>query len=152
MKRAIIAGAAALLAMGQAFAADKPKADPPGPTGLDTKEASIPFLDQRSSILDWQANGTAGMWIEDAHKQWYYAEMFAPCSGLDFAVGVVFRNKILNRLDRDSQVIVPDEHMGPCTFRSLKKSDPPPVKHKGKKKDANAAAPDAATTDAKPTN
>ncbi len=93
MKRAIIAGVATLMAMSQAFAADKPKADPPGPTGLDTKEATIPFLDQHSSILDWQANGTTGLWIEDAHKQWYYAEMFAPCIGLDFAVGVGFRNK-----------------------------------------------------------
>jgi hypothetical protein len=139
MKRAIIAGAVTLLAMSQAFAADKPKADPPGPTGLDTKEATIPFLDQRSSILDWKANGTTGIWIEDAHKQWYYAEMFAPCIGLDFAVGVGFRNRVLNRLDRDSDIIVPDSHMGPCKLKSLKKSDPPPGR-----KPKDAAAADAA--------
>ncbi len=108
MKRAIIAGVATLLAVSQAFAADKPK---PGPTGLDTKEATIPFLDQKSSILDWKANGTTGLWIEDALKQWYYAETFAPCPGLDFAVAIGFRNKILNRLDRDSEIIVPDSHM-----------------------------------------
>ena len=47
----------------------------------------------------------------------------------------------VGRLDRDSEITVPDSHMGPCTFKSLKKSDPPPSRKKKHKDEAAADAP-----------
>lgn len=128
MKRALIVGLAAMAAMGQAWASDAKKDS--GPTGLDSKEAVIPFLNQRV-VNSWQADGQTGLWIQDSSKQWYYAKLFAPCDGLDFTAQVGFRNRALNQLNRDSEVVLGNGTR--CAFQSLRKSDAPPgsgKKHK----------------------
>lgn len=131
MKRAMILGLAAMATLTQAWANDASKK--PEPTGLGDKEAVIPFLNQRDAILNWQANGQEGLWIQDGHKQWFYATVFTPCSGLEFAVQLGFKSRVMNRLDRDSEIIVPDN--GHCRLTSLKTSGPPP---KGKRHGADA--------------
>jgi len=133
MKRAIIVGLAALAT--QAWASDKGKED--SVVGLDTKEATIPFLDQHDAVRTWQANGDAGVWLQDGHKQWYYAKTFAPCQGLPFAVRLGFKNRTLNQLSRDSEIIVPNEQN--CPLISLRKSAPPPGKERDQAAKAKAA-------------
>ena len=108
-----------------AMAADEKPAKPA------VEQASIPFLSLRQSIREWQADDDKGIWIQDARKQWYYAELLAPCQGLNFAVGVGFEARTNNTLDRFGSVIVPRE--GRCPIMSLVKSDAPPDPKKNRK-------------------
>ncbi len=123
MRRALIVGVAAMVAMTQAWAGDDKASKDEGPTGLDTKEATIPFLNQ-NAIQSWRADGTTGLWIQDARKQWYYAKLFAPCDGLEFTVQLGFRNRALNQLNRDSEAVMSNGSR--CAFQSLRKADAPP--------------------------
>ena len=110
-----------------------------GETGLDRPEASIPFADQRTSIRDWQADGTQGIWVQDARRNWYYGTFHAVCFGLDFATVIGFRTGATGRLDRFSSIEVPDQ--GRCTLRSFTTSEAPP--EKGEQDDDDAASRDA---------
>jgi hypothetical protein len=111
-----------------AMAADEKPAKPAA------EQASIPFLSQRQSVREWQADGDKGIWIQDARKQWYYAELQAPCQGLDFAMSVGFEARTSNTLDRFGYVIVPREAR--CQIMSMVKSDAPPDSKKSRKTDA----------------
>jgi hypothetical protein len=121
MKRTLIVGLAAMAAMTQAWADDSKQDE--GPTGLDSKEAVIPFLNQRA-VQSWQADGQTGLWIQDTGKQWYYAKLFAPCDGLEFTAQVGFRTRALNQLNRDSELVMSNGKR--CAFQSLRKADAPP--------------------------
>ena len=135
MKRTIILGLAALATLTQAWAGDKPKAD--DVVGLDSKEASIPFVNQRDAVRTWRADSDQGLWIQDSRNQWYYAKTVTPCTGLPFAVELGFKNRSLNQLNRDSEIIVPNEAR--CPLISLRKSGPPPGKERDKAEKAKAA-------------
>lgn len=129
MKRPVLLAAVMSLAMGAtALSAGE------GKVNLGA-EASIPFVNSSSAVRDWQADGVDGLWVQDAHKQWYYATLIGPCHGLDFALRVGFENRALDTLDRFSTVVVPGE--GRCAIQSFKKSEAPP-KRKGKGKEAQA--------------
>ena len=131
MKRALtIVGIAALTVLAQACASEAAKDTKA--SDLAKPQATIPFINMRASIQDWQADGQKGIWFQDAHKQWYYGEMFAPCIGLNFAMTIGIKNTTLNQLDRYSHIVVPNEHMGDCLLKSLVKSDPPPESGKHK--------------------
>lgn len=103
--------------IGAAAAADKAPDTAP--------QASIPFVDL-GSIYDWKADKRQGLWIQDVHKQWYYARTLAPCLGLDFAVSIAFDTRPGGTFDRFSSIIVPDQ--GHCQLVSLTRSEPPPKK------------------------
>jgi hypothetical protein len=91
---------------------------------LKAPEASIPFVNLSSSIRDWEADGTGGLWVQDGHRDWYYAKLMGPCIGLDFAMRVGFDVRGIDRLDRFATVVVP-EH-GRCSIASFTKSEGPP--------------------------
>jgi hypothetical protein len=122
MKWASTVGLVALAALSQAWAVDA--AQESGPTGLSKDEASIPFVNLDSTIRTWQADGQNGVWIQDAHKQWYYAKTFGYCEGLEFSVRLGIQTGTLNMLDRYSYIVVPG--YGRCALKSLVKSDAPP--------------------------
>jgi hypothetical protein len=116
----LTAGVAVLALAGTALhAADKDAA-----AELKAPQASIPFASQGASIRDWQANGRDGLWVQDAHKQWYYAELVTPCLGLDFAVRVGFETRGTDTLDRFGSVVVPGHER--CAIKSFTKSEAPP--------------------------
>lgn len=108
-------------------------------TGLGTEEASIPFARMDSSIHDWQADGQYGLWVQDVHRDWYYATTLGPCYGLDWAVAIGIEPRG-SQLDKFGMIVVPRERSR-CQLTSFKRSDPPPPK--GKKKE-EAAAPASA--------
>lgn len=114
-----IAGLVVLAFAGTAlYAADEPAVE------LKRQQASIPFANLGSSIRDWQADGRDGLWVQDARKQWYYAELLAPCHGLDFATHVGFETRGSDTLDRFGTVVVPGHDR--CAIRSFVKSEAPP--------------------------
>jgi hypothetical protein len=106
--------------VGSAAAEESPSASP---------EASIPFVGM-GSINDWRADRRQGLWIQDVHRQWYYAKVMEPCNGLDFAQTIGFDAHPGGTLDRFSSVLVP--HEGRCQIESLVRSSPPPKKVKPK--------------------
>ncbi len=107
--------------LGTALAAETPRAASP--------EVSIPFVGM-GSINDWRADRRQGLWIQDTHRQWYYAKVMEPCNGLDFAQTIGFDAHPGGTLDRFSSVLVP--HEGKCQLTSLVRSEPPPKKVKPK--------------------
>jgi hypothetical protein len=125
MKWAGTASLIALAALGQAWAGESPKDSGPG---LKKEEARIPFINLKSSVLGWQADGEKGLWIQDQRKQWYYATTYGRCEGLEFAGELGFKLGTLNTLDRFSEIIVPNYRS--CAISSLVKSEEPP---KGKR-------------------
>lgn len=128
MKWASTVSLIALAALGQAWAGDPPKDSEPA--ALKKEEARIPFIDLRSSILSWQADGEKGLWIQDQRKQWYYATTYGRCEGLEFTAELGFKVGTMNTLDRFSEIIVPN--YGRCAIKSLVKSEAPP---KGKRRE-----------------
>ncbi len=92
---------------------------------LQREEAHIPFVNQRSAIHSFQADGREGLWVEDARHEWYYAKFYSPCFGVDYAITLGFDTGTSDRLDRYSTVIVPRDRER-CPIQSFTKSDPPP--------------------------
>ena len=83
---------------------------------------------QYGGIRDWKADGTRGLWIQDQHRNWYYAKLMGPCFGLDFATSIGFDARPMGTFDRFGSIVVPRE--GRCTVRSIVTSEPPPRKQK----------------------
>ena len=111
----------AALASGAALAEEGASAS------TDAPQASIPFV-QYGGIRNWKADSDKGLWIQDSHRNWYYAKLMAPCFGLRFATSIGFDTQPMGTFDRFSSVIVPRE--GRCTVQSLVESDGPPRKVK----------------------
>jgi hypothetical protein len=120
--------AAALLPL-SAAAANEP-ADAPRAIGV---EASIVFPSD-SSIRNWQADQTRGIWIQDRRKNWYYGSFAGFCRDVDFAQAIGVETRGAGRLDRFSTILVRGER---CPLTSFVTSDGPPAR---KKKAADTAA------------
>jgi hypothetical protein len=103
-------GAILLAAAGGVFAATAPP------------ETAIPFANH-GGIRDWQADRDKGLWVQDAHRRWYYAKLMGPCFGLNFAQSIGFDTHPMGRFDKFSAIVVPGS--GRCTVQSLTASDPP---------------------------
>jgi len=116
-------------------------------TGLSTEEASIPFARMDNSIYDWQADGQDGLWVQDIHRDWFYAKLLGPCYGLDWAVGIGFQPRG-NQLDKFSSITVVRER-SICQFTSFVRSDPPPSSSKKKKASGTAEESPATPPDTK---
>lgn len=84
--------------------------------------ASIPFAN-RGGIRDWAADRDRGLWVQDVHRNWYYAKLMGPCIGLNFAHAVGFDTGPMGTLDRFSAIVVPGT--GRCVVQSFTPSDGP---------------------------
>ena len=93
------------------------------PLGVD---ARIPFANS-TGIRNYQADGDNALWIEGQRGEWYRAELFGPCIGLDHAMKVGFVTRGTSTLDRFGQVLVDGSK---CQIASLVTSAPPPAKAK----------------------
>jgi len=93
-------------------------------------EASIPFANH-GGIRDWEADKDQGLWVQDVHRQWYYAKLMGPCIGLNFAQRIGFDTHPLGRFDKFSSIVVPGT--GRCTVQSFTASaGPGALKEEGK--------------------
>ena len=121
---AALAGGAMLLAGPLAAATPAPAAAPDArPLGVD---ARIPFANS-TGIRNFQADGDNALWIEGQRGEWYRAELFGPCIGLDHSMKVGFITRGTHTLDRFGQVLVDGSK---CQISSLVTSAPPPAKAK----------------------
>ncbi len=87
-------------------------------------EAEIHFPNS-GGIYSWHADDDNALWIQSRDRQWYYAKLLGPCSGLPFATGIGFVADPSSSLDRFGAIVVDKQK---CPIRSLVKSDPPPKK------------------------
>jgi hypothetical protein len=85
-------------------------------------EPSIPFANH-GGIRDWAADHDRGLWVQDVHRQWYYAKLMGPCIGLPFAQTIGFDTHPLGRFDKYSAIVVPGS--GRCTVQSFTLSGGP---------------------------
>jgi len=86
-------------------------------SGNDHRPVTIPFADM-GGIQDWRPIGTEGLLIEGHNHQWYKAEFFGPCIGLDYSLAVGFVTDPSGHVDRFSSIIVDGQR---CWFKSLEK-------------------------------
>ena len=86
--------------------------------------ASIPFANLHG-IYDWSPDGTQGVYIQSIDRQWYHAQLFAPCLDLPFAQRIGFVTEPgSGAFDRFSSILV---HGMECPVKSLTRSAPPPA-------------------------
>ncbi|HEY8509983.1 MAG TPA: DUF6491 family protein [Steroidobacteraceae bacterium] len=86
------------------------------------KEASIPFANH-GGIRDWAADDDRGLWLQDVHRNWYYARLMGPCVGLRFTETLGFDTGPLGRFDKFSAIVVPGGHR--CVVQSFTPSEGP---------------------------
>jgi len=87
-------------------------------------QASIPFANH-GGIYDWRANGTHGIWVQAANRDWYYGTFMNSCIGLDRAINIGFVTEPTGDFDRWSSIIVPHEFIR-CHLSSFERSGEPP--------------------------
>lgn len=90
------------------------------------KEVSIPFANH-GGVDDWRAVDDHTLLIKGLGKQWYKAELFAPCIDMKFVDRIGFLVEPDGSLSRWSGVVVRNQV---CRFKSLTKTTPPMPKKK----------------------
>jgi len=120
---AVTAGAVLLAAAGGALAAE-------GSAG--TRQPSIAFANH-GGIRDWRADRDQGLWVQDIHRQWYYAKFMGTCTGLNFAQSIAFDTHPFGRFDQFSSIFVPGAGGGRCAVQTLTLSGAPPSGKDAKK-------------------
>lgn len=125
--------AAAVLPLSVAAAAE-----PTGEPRALGVESSIVFPSE-SSIRNWQADGSRGIWIQDRRRNWYYGTFAGFCRDADFAQAIGVETRGAGRLDRFAAIIVRGER---CPLSSFVTSAPPPSK-RDRSKDIMGEKPDA---------
>jgi len=119
---AVLAAGATLVGGSAALANPAPAERPLG------VEASIPFADT-TGVRNFRPDGDRALWIEGSSRQWYRAELFGPCIGLDHALRIGFVTHGTGVLDKFGKVVVDGSR---CQITSLVTSAPPPAKKKAK--------------------
>lgn len=107
-----------MLVAATAVQAQEPTAKP--------EQAEIPFAGM-GGIEDWREDGNRALYIEGRNRQWYHAELFGPCTGLNFANSIGFVIEPMDTFDRFSAVVVDGQV---CRLKSLVKSEKPAAKKK----------------------
>lgn len=133
MKNLALSLAVLLLPLSAAAVANQP-AKEPRELGV---ESSIVFPSD-SSIRNWQADQSRGIWIQDRQKNWYYGSFAGFCRDVDFAQAIGVETRGAGRLDKFASIIVRGER---CPLVSFVTSDGPPSKtQKAAEKTAEATA------------
>ncbi len=109
-------------------------------------ETRIPFPGD-STILSYEADEDAGIWLEDRRHRWYYVKLIAPCTGLSFSNNIGFSTNGLSRFDRFSTIIVEGRR---CKVQSVVTAEMPLPRNERLRLKAEAKARDRAPT--APTN
>ena len=107
--------------------------------GVETSIA----LASRGMILNFEADGEDGVWLEDTRHRWYYAKFTGGCQGLTYAMGIGYDTRGSNRLDRSGAIVVEGQQ---CLIETFVTADKPlPKKERLKLRKAQTAAAKAAS-------
>ncbi len=86
------------------------------------------------AINNFEADSDRGIWLEDRNRRWYYAELFGPCHGLNFAQAIGFDTRDSASFDKFSSIIVDGQDCKLATLVTAEK----PLSRKERKKLAKA--------------
>lgn len=86
------------------------------------EQASIPFA-TTSGIEGWRAIDDDTLYIRGRFDEWYKADLFGPCFGLEFDPTIGFVVRYGSSFDRSSSILVEGRE---CRLSSLVKVDGPP--------------------------
>ncbi|HEY1607429.1 MAG TPA: DUF6491 family protein [Allosphingosinicella sp.] len=92
------------------------------------EEVSIPFA-HFGGIYNFDAPSDDLVYLQDRGRNWYRAQLYGQCWGLQDAIGIGIDTRGSANFDRTSLLIV--DHRS-CPIESLTRSGPPPGKHHGK--------------------
>lgn len=112
MKHAILVLACAATAV-PAIAAPAPPA---------AEQARIPFP-RYGGVRNFRTVGDGVVYLQDARRAWYRAELAGPCQGLRWARRIGLDTRFGTMLERGSTLIIDGDR---CTVTSLVRSDAPP--------------------------
>ena len=101
-------------------------------------EASIAFANH-GGVRDWRADGRDVVYFQDAHRQWYKAELFAPSPDLPYTLFIGLDTGGMDRLDRWSNLYISGQRYPLKSFVKID-GQPPKKAQKGKKPEAEAKA------------
>ncbi len=101
----------------------------PTPGPRSGEEARIPFVNF-GGIRNFHADGTRGVFLQDRRRNWYYADLFGPCTDLPFAIGIGVKTWGMDTLDRSGTILVGRDQ---CRIANLVHSGPPPKKARRKR-------------------
>jgi hypothetical protein len=90
-------------------------------------QASIPFVNHRRAIRDFEAPADDLLYLQDRQGRWYRAELAGACFDLRFAHAIGYDTRGRMTLDQGSHILVGRER---CTIASLTRSEGPPRKAK----------------------
>ncbi len=113
----------ALAADGGAEVALKARRPPSTHRSAGPATRSIPFADH-GGIFDWHADGTRGIWVQGANRNWFYGTFMSACTGLDRTDAVGFVTNPSGDLDHWSYVVI--RGTVPCHFANFTTSEAPP--------------------------
>jgi hypothetical protein len=77
-----------------------------------------------ADMLNWLADGQAGLWIQAGNSRWFYARLASLCPGLESTNWLVFETGASNRIDQTSSISVSGQ--GRCKVKALVPSNGPP--------------------------
>jgi len=118
MKQKLALSLAALLLPLSAAAATEPKE-----VRAIGVEASIAFP-AYGTVRNFEADGDDGIWIEDQHRDWYYATLTGYCPDLDFAEAIGIDTRGTSRLDKFGAIIVKGQRCAITSFVTAEKPLP----------------------------
>ncbi len=101
-------------------------------------EAYIAFANH-GGVRDWRADGRDVIYFQDAHRQWYKAELFATSPDLPYTLFIGLDTGAMGRLDRWSSVYISGQRYPLKSFVKID-GQPPKKAKKGKKPEAEATA------------
>jgi hypothetical protein len=90
------------------------------------ENVSIPFADS-GGIDEWHAVDDKTVYLRSRTRQWYKAELFAPCNGLGFATAIGYVPEPTGSFDKNSSIVVDGQR---CKLMTLQKSEKPEPKKK----------------------
>jgi hypothetical protein len=117
-----------MLALLAVLSAPALAAAPPQPATPAGEEVSIPFA-HFGGIYNFDAPSDDVVYLQDRGRNWYRAQLYGQCWGLQDAIGIGIDTRGSANFDRTSLLIV--DHRS-CPIESLTRSGPPPGKHHGK--------------------
>jgi len=92
------------------------------PAAPQAEQARIPFP-RYGGVRNFRSVGEDVLYLQDARRNWYRAELVGPCHGLPFALRIGIDTRFGSMLERGSTLIVDGDR---CTVVSLVRSAAPP--------------------------
>lgn len=92
------------------------------PPASDEPETRIQFIQYRN-VYSWHGESDRLLYVQSRDRQWYRVDLFSPCIGLEYALGVkLLASDSAGTFDRFSSIAIRGQR---CKVESVKKVAPP---------------------------